>query len=146
MLTRDPATGENVQVTLPEEKATAPVLTDDEVRQIAELARRDEAHYDAPQDAEWAFEDGRLYLVQTRPVTTLVEKAKSPPGGNHAVLLHGLGAGPGTAVGAVRVLSSPDDSAALKAGEILVASMTSPDWVPLMRRAAAVVTDAGGMT
>ena len=146
MLTRDPATGENVQVTLTEEKATASVLTDDEVRQIAELARRDEEHYDAPQDAEWAFEDGRLYLVQTRPITTLVEKAKTPPGGKHAVLLHGLGAGPGKAVGAVRVLSSPDDSAALKPGEILVASMTSPDWVPLMRRAAAVVTDAGGMT
>ena len=146
MLTRDPATGENVQVTLPEEKATAPVLTDDEVRQVAELARRDEAHYDAPQDAEWAFEDGRLYLVQTRPITTLLEKAKTPPGGAHAVLLHGLGAGPGTASGAVRVLASPDDSAALRPGEILVASMTSPDWVPLMRRAAAVVTDAGGMT
>jgi pyruvate,water dikinase len=63
-----------------------------------------------------------------------------------AVLLHGLGVGPGSVSGRVRVLTSPDDSGALEPGEILVAAMTSPDWVPLMRRAAAVVTDAGGMT
>ena len=146
MLTRDPATGENVQVTLAEEKGAAPVLTDDEVRQVAELARRDEEHYGAPQDAEWAFEGGRLYLVQTRPITTLVEKAKSPPAESHRVLLHGLGTGPGTATGPVRVLASPDDARALQRGEVLVTTMTSPDWVPIMRRAAAVVTDAGGMT
>src|SRR5690606_17948952 len=62
------------------------------------------------------------------------------------VLVRGLGAGPGIASGAVRVLLSPDVSAELQPGEILVAPMTSPDWVPIMRRAAAVVTDSGGMT
>jgi pyruvate,water dikinase len=62
------------------------------------------------------------------------------------VLLRGLDAGPGVASGVVRVLATQAEGAALLAGEVLVTAMTSPDWVPLMRRAAAVVTDAGGMT
>ncbi|HWJ21087.1 MAG TPA: phosphoenolpyruvate synthase, partial [Gemmatimonadaceae bacterium] len=144
MLTRDERTGENVQSALSEEKANARVLTDDEVRAVAELARRDEQHYGAPQDAEWAYEKDALYFVQTRPVTTLVEKAKAPA--ERGVLLHGLGAGPGVASGTVRVLTSPDEASKLADGEILVAPMTTPDWVPSMRRAAAIVTDAGGMT
>ena len=145
MLARDERTGETVRVALGPDRAQAPVLSDDEVRAVAALARRDEDHYGVPQDAEWAIERGTLYLVQTRPITTIAERAKaaSAPG---PVLLHGLGVGPGSVSGHVRVLTSPDDSAALEPGEILVAAMTSPDWVPLMRRAAAVVTDAGGMT
>jgi pyruvate,water dikinase len=145
MLTRDRSTGETVRVPLPPNGAEAPVLTDDEVREIATLARRDEEHYGVPQDAEWAIENGKVYLVQTRPITTIAERARasSEPG---RVLLHGLGVGPGSVSGRVRVLASPDEAGALETGEILVAAMTSPDWVPLMRRAAAVVTDAGGMT
>jgi pyruvate,water dikinase len=149
MLTRDERTGETVRVPLGPDRAHAPVLSDDEVRAIAALARRDEEHYGVPQDAEWAIERGTLYLVQTRPITTIAERAKAsaiPASTPGAVLLHGLGVGPGSVSGRVRVLTSPDDSGALEPGEILVAAMTSPDWVPLMRRAAAVVTDAGGMT
>jgi pyruvate,water dikinase len=145
MLARDERTGDTVRVPLAPDRAQAPGLSDDEVREIAALARRDEDHYGVPQDAEWAIERGKLYLVQTRPITTIAERAKvaSAPG---PVLLHGLGVGPGSVSGRVRVLTSPDDSGVLEKGEILVAAMTSPDWVPLMRRAAAVVTDAGGMT
>ena len=146
MLARDPRTGETVRTPLDDVKGHAPVLSEDEVHAIAELARRDEAHYGAPQDAEWAIEDGRVYLVQTRPITTLVEHAASPALTTGAELVHGLGASPGIASGPARVLASPDDGASLLPGEVLVAAMTSPDWVPLMRRAAAVVTDAGGMT
>jgi pyruvate,water dikinase len=120
-------------------------LSDDEVRAVAALARRDEEYYGVPQDAEWAIEGGQLSLVQTRPITTIAERANATPK-PRPVLLHGLGVGPGSATGRVRVLASPDDSGVLEPGEILVAAMTSPDWVPLMRRAAAVVTDAGGMT
>ena len=145
MLVRNEVTGLNTRVPLSPERADAPVLTDEEVRVIADLARRDEEHYGVPQDAEWAIEDGTVYLVQTRPITTIAERAKTATGPAR-VLLHGLGAGPGSVSGRVRVLASPDEAGALEAGEILVAAMTSPDWVPLMRRAAAVVTDAGGMT
>jgi pyruvate,water dikinase len=62
------------------------------------------------------------------------------------VLVTGLGASPGVASGKVRVLRTPAEGAQLLAGEVLVAPMTSPDWVPTMRRAAGVVTDSGGMT
>lgn len=144
LLTRDARTGETVRRVLDDARGSAPVLGDDEVRALADLACRDEAHYGTPQDAEWAIEDGRIYLVQTRPITTLVEKPPATEAG--AELVHGLGASPGIASGPVRVLASPDDGAALRPGEVLVTAMTSPDWVPVMRRAAAVVTDAGGMT
>ena len=156
MLTRDPRTGETVRVALDEEKGRAPVLSDDEVRAVADLACRVETHYGTPQDAEWAIEGGRVFFVQTRPITTLGigvaalkfgrRTGEAASGEPRRVLLHGLGAGPGLAAGVVRVLQSPAESARLQQGEILVTAMTSPDWVPLMRRAAAVVTDAGGMT
>ncbi|HET9004853.1 MAG TPA: phosphoenolpyruvate synthase [Gemmatimonadaceae bacterium] len=156
MLTRDPRTGETVRVALDDEKGRAPVLSDDEVRAVADLACRVETHYGTPQDAEWAIEGGHVFFVQTRPITTLGIGAaalkfgrrtgEAASGEPRRVLLHGLGAGPGLAAGIVRVLESPADSSRLQQGEILVTAMTSPDWVPLMRRAAAVVTDAGGMT
>ncbi|HEY8476556.1 MAG TPA: PEP/pyruvate-binding domain-containing protein, partial [Chloroflexota bacterium] len=147
MLVRDERTGETVRVELPEERATAQVLSEGEVRTLAELGKRDEAHYGTPQDAEWAIEGGTVYLVQTRPVTTLVERRRAPtPPERGKVLLRGLGAGPGVASGAVRVLRSPAEGEKLRPGEVLVTVMTAPDWVPIMRRAAAIVTDAGGMT
>jgi len=125
------------------EEGGQPVLDDDEVVRVADLGRRVEQHYGEPQDTEWAFDaDGELWLLQARPITTLHD---GPPAGE--VLLHGLGAAPGAASGVVRVVSSRAGAAAdLAGGEVLVAHMTAPDWVPMMRRAAAIVTDSGGMT
>ena len=156
MLVRDPHTGENARVELDAERAAARVLSDDEVRAIARLGLRDEEHYGAPQDAEWAICNGEIYLVQTRPVTTL-GPATAPPAATAteapatapptlAVLVRGIGASPGVASGTVRILASPDEGDALQAGEVLVTARTAPDWVPIMRRAAAIVTDSGGMT
>ncbi|MBK6508903.1 MAG: phosphoenolpyruvate synthase [Haliea sp.] len=136
------ADGSEQQVPLNEDDAARRVLTDDEVLQLATLALRVEKHYGAPQDMEWAFADGQFYLVQTRPITTLA----APGDDTSRVLVTGLGASPAVASGKVRVLSSPEQRAQLLDGEVLVAPMTSPDWVPTMRRAAAVVTDSGGMT
>ena len=130
-------------------RATARVLTDDELRALGALARKAEEHYGTPQDLEFAIEGASVYLTQTRPITTLggtVATITSVPIQSALPLLRGLGASPGNASGVVRVLTSPADSAALHEGDVLVARMTSPDWVPLMRRAAAIVTDAGGMT
>jgi len=93
-----------------------------------------------------ATERGQIYLVQTRPVTTFARtKEEGPPDGGPTLLVRGLGASPGRASGRVRVLASGQEGK-LKVGEVLVAAMTSPDWVPLMRKAAAIVTDSGGMT
>lgn len=137
-------------------EADARVLTDDEVLEVAELGLRVEAHYGEPQDTEWAYSGGRLWMLQSRPVTTLgggpapaTTGAGAPPDGIAApgtVLLRGLAAAPGRVSGRVRILQGPEEGGQLQAAEILVAPMTNPDWVPTMRRAAAVVTDGGGMT
>ncbi len=144
--------GGTVQRTLSEAQALLPVLSDDEVVAVAELGRRIEEHYGSPQDTEWAFDpDGSLWMLQSRPITTLrdeapVDTAAPAPSEPQAVLLRGLGGAPGSASGAARVLRTLDDAERLSDGDVLVTHMTSPDWLPLLRRAAAVVTDSGGMT
>ena len=140
--------GTVIRQDLDETLADARVLDDDEAVALARLGLQVEAHYGQPQDVEWAIAGGTTYLVQSRPITTLTPVVASgdttvpsgPP------LLRGLAASAGTAVGRVRILQSPHEGAALQRGEVLVAPMTNPDWVPTIRRAAAVVTDGGGMT
>ena len=136
--------GREQRVELAEADATKRVLADADLLALAQLGLSVERHYGAPQDVEWAEADGNWYLVQTRPITTLVEEAHAD--GDGAVRVTGLGASPGVAHGKVRVLRKPDEGSRLVAGEVLVAPMTSPDWVPTIRRAAALVTDSGGMT
>ena len=138
--------------TLSEEEALRPVLTDEEVVAVAQLGRQIEEHYGSPQDTEWAFDpDGTLWMLQSRPITTLHDETPTAavangPAESQAVLLRGLGGAPGLAGGAARILTSLTDAERLKQGDVLVTHMTSPDWLPLLRRAAAVVTDSGGMT
>lgn len=139
------ADGRDQRVELDEVKAEAQVLSDDEVREIADIAVRSERHAGCPQDTEWAIAGGKTYIVQTRPITTLNRVAK-PAAEHHKVLIQGLPAVPGAASGVVRVLADVKDGARLQDGEVLVAQMTNPDWLPTMRRAAALVTDTGGMT
>jgi pyruvate,water dikinase len=118
------------------------VLSDREIHDVGSIGLNIEAHYGAPQDIEWAYVADELFIVQSRPITTLDEARPE----TDAPLLRGLGVGSRVASGAVRVLHSPKDGHRLLDGEVLVADMTSPDWVPTMRRAAALVTDAGGST
>ena len=139
------ADGKDQRIDLDEAQAQAQVLNDDEIRAIADIAVRSERHAGCPQDTEWAIADGTTYIVQTRPITTL-NRAGKPAAEQHEVLLQGLPAVPGAASGEVRVLMDVSDGARLQDGEILVAQMTNPDWLPAMRRAAALVTDTGGMT
>lgn len=139
------ADGADQNVDLSEAEANAQVLNDDEVRTIAEIAIRSERHAGCPQDTEWAIADGKTWIVQTRPITTL-HRAGKPAPESHEVLAQGLPAVPGEASGVVRVLAEVADGGRLQDGEVLVAQMTNPDWLPTMRRAAALVTDTGGMT
>jgi len=112
------------------------------------LARRVEELYGEPQDIEFAIEGSKVFLTQSRPITTLSSQSATAQSKHDATvpLVHGLGASPGRASGIVRVLESPAEEAEMRTGEVLVTHMTSPDWVPIMRRAAAIVTDSGGMT
>jgi pyruvate,water dikinase len=150
LLTWDPEKQATTRVDLTNDpRASAPVLTATELSTLGELARRAESHYAAPQDLEFAIEGGSIFLTQSRPITTLQPTNATPHAasqGEAKVLVRGLGASPGIVSGTVRVLASASEEASMLAGEILVTRMTSPDWVPIMRRAAAIVTDAGGMT
>lgn len=137
--------GHDQSVDLDDAQADARVLEDDEIRRIAELAITTEQHNGCPQDTEWAISDGHTYLVQARPITTL-RHTTAPSSDKHAVLARGLAAAPGSASGKVRVLDSPEEGNRLLEGEILVAAMTNPDWLPTIRRSAALVTNTGGMT
>jgi pyruvate, water dikinase len=135
---------------LDEWEGRKPVLSDEEVHEVADLGVRIERHYGSPQDTEWAFDDGgAVWMLQSRPVTTAGGEAMgaaASAGERGRELVHGLGAAPGEASGSVRVVSALDQASKLQDGEVLVTHMTAPDWVPLMRRAAAIVTDSGGMT
>lgn len=151
MLVRDAEAGGVHRVDLAgDPRESEQTLTEEEIRSIAELALRIERHYGAPQDIEFAIERGRIYITQTRPITTLHRTVSISASGSEAappqLLLRGLAASPGSATGTVRILRKASDGQRLQPGDVMVASMTSPDWVPVMRRAAAIVTDAGGMT
>ena len=140
--------GKDLHVDLDPDEASRRVLSDDEVIELARLGLRTEAHYGSPQDTEWAIADGQQYLVQSRPITTLglASQAAQNESAPARPLVQGLAASAGRASGAVRILQSADQGDELISGEVLVAKMTSPDWVPTMRRASALITDGGGIT
>lgn len=133
----------DVHEDLDDDTAASRVLDDAEIARVADLGRRIEAHYGAPQDVEWVFVADDLFVVQSRPITTIRSAATVAP---QEILLTGLGVGTRRGAGVVRVLRSPAEGARLLDGEVLVAPMTSPDWVPTLRRAGGLITDAGGST
>jgi pyruvate, water dikinase len=147
----------DVRVELGADEAATRVLSPATILDIARTVTRVEAHFGTPQDVEWCVDpDGSLHLVQTRPITTLAGGPASTAaqtggpgparGESGRVLLHGVGASPGIAAGTARLLRDPSEGRSLLPGEVLVAPMTNPDWLPTMRRAAGVVTDGGGVT
>ena len=144
--------GADLRVDFDSEEGARRVLTDVEVLAVAKLGLRAEAHYGCPQDLEWCFNAANeLYLVQSRPITTLTDPSDATRQAISPVevgieLVSGLGAAPGRMSGRARVLMDPSEGAQLLAGEVLVAPMTNPDWLPTLRRAGAVVTDEGGIT
>jgi len=151
---RDEA-GLTKEVELPPEKANAPALSDEEVVELAKMAVKLEQHYGHALDIEFAVDADlpfprNLFILQARPETVWSRKAERPtaaeaPAGT--VVVKGIPASPGVAVGAAKVcLTLEDAKKKLKKGDILVTKMTDPDWVPYMKLAAAIVTDEGGRT
>lgn len=152
-LVRNTAAGagleQNEWLPVPAELRSVPKLTDEEVVHLAGLARRVEEHYGCPQDIEWAREHGAFYIVQSRPVTTVRAAAAAAEGEvaeTAPVLLTGSAASPGVDVGPVRIVLDPGQIDQVRPGDVLVAEMTTPDFVPAMKRAVAIVTDRGGRT
>jgi pyruvate,water dikinase len=138
--------GRNRERELSQEEANRPSISPEQVRQVASFGRAIEEHYGVPQDVEWAVADGRVWIVQSRPVTALGAGEDGKAADGREVLVRGLGASPGLRSGPARVLKCLAESDRLLPGDVLVARMTEPDWTPLMKRAAAIVTDEGGMT
>jgi pyruvate,water dikinase len=138
----------NIKVSLPPELQTQQKLADDDIIALAKLGKHIEDLYHFPQDIEWAKEDKEIYIVQTRPVTTIKEGAAAGAASEITapVLLTGAPASPGIASGPVRILPDASHINKVKNGDILVTEMTTPDFVPAMKRAAAIVTDRGGRT
>ena len=138
------SSGENKTVKLSEDKSKEQVLSKGMILEIANQALRLEEHYQKPQDIEFAIEHEKLYIVQSRPVTTKGKAVEGSLSGN--VLLEGLGASPGIGVGNVRLVKTMEDLSKIKKGEVLVTEMTNPDMVVSMQKSVAIITDEGGMT
>ncbi len=137
---------DNIKVDLTPEEQARQKITDADIIFLAKIGKRLEDHYQFPQDVEWATEKGEIFIVQTRPVTTIKEVSEVTQEIDAPVLLSGAPASPGIASGPVKIVPDPSQIDKVLEGDILVAEMTTPDFVPAMKRAAAIVTDRGGRT
>jgi len=140
-----------------EDEQRALVLSDDEVLSLARWAVTIEDHYGKPMDMEWAKdgETGELFIVQARPETVHSQRAEgllktyrleASRDETGEPLVSGTAIGDAIAAGKVFRLDDPGENDRFEDGGVLVTEMTDPDWVPIMRRAAAIVTDHGGRT
>lgn len=128
-------------------------ITDDQVMALARQAMTIEQHYQRPMDIEWALDgdDGELYIVQARPETVVSQQEGGKLERFHLkekgrTLVTGRAIGQRIGRGAVKVVFSPEDMDKVNPGDVLVTDMTDPDWEPIMKRAAAIVTNRGGRT
>lgn len=143
---------ETKEIAVPKKLQDKVKLTDDQIVTLGKISQKLQDHYYFPQDSEWALEKGKLYIVQTRPITTIDKttivnnEAKSAVVQETAPILKGISASPGIGSGIVKILKSPKEIDKIKTGDVLVAPMTSPDYVPAMKKASAIVTNEGGMT
>ncbi len=162
---RDPKTGKTQHADVPRERQEKPCLTKEEIKRLAELGRKIEAHYSKAQDIEFAVDSDlpfpeSVFIVQSRPETVWsakktalpVEGAKTEAAPatleTAKVVIKGIAAGKrAIGTGVARVVMTAEDAAKMvQEGDILVTTMTNPDYVPFMRIAGAIVTDKGGVT
>ena len=142
---------ENKKVPLKDDEKSLQKLTDEEIIKLAEVGKKIEEHYKSPQDTEWVIVSGEVYMVQSRPVTTMPNKEEAKKEGDKVqekaeIILKGAAASVGMGGGPIKIIHSPDEIDKIKNGDVLVTEMTTPDYVPAMKRASAIVTDQGGRT
>lgn len=150
--------GDCEEVQVPEELRKVQTLTDEQILELADYAKKIEKHYGCYMDMEWGVDErtNKIWILQARPETVWsrrnkeggakVQESKSMTTTDHKVIVKGLPASPGKVSGRVHVILDPSRIDKFKEGEILVTEMTAPDWVPAMKKAKAIVTDSGGMT
>jgi pyruvate,water dikinase len=137
---------DNIKIDLTKAEQAKQKITDEDILLLAKIGKILEEHYDHPQDVEWAKEDDKIYIVQTRPVTTIKKGKVDSHDIDATAILTGAAASPGVAYGPVKIVPDPSQIDKVLKGDILVAEMTTPDFVPAMKRAAGIVTDRGGRT
>lgn len=153
--------GQNKSIRLTDQKGSGQKIEDEDIVLLAKLGKLIEKHYNYPQDIEWAKEGKTLYIVQTRPVTTLETqsfdklrtKVKSQKkdilfltSQLQQPILTGDPASPGVAIGNVKIVKSIKDVGRVELHDILVAPYTNPDYVPIMKKTSAIITERGGKT
>lgn len=161
---QDSETGKTIHAQVDAERQDVPCLADKEVVKLAEIAKQIEAHYGTPQDIEWAIDRDssspkNIFIVQSRPETIWSSKEKLPAEASKPtaltgrpmelkVVTKGIAAGRrGIGAGVAKIIFTPKDASKLmKKDNILVTTMTNPDYVPYMKMAGAIVTDKGGVT
>ena len=148
--------GDCEELPVPAENYHKQTLTNEQILELANYAKKIEKHYGCYMDIEWGIDErtDKIWILQARPETVWsrrnkeegkkVETAKITT--DRKVIAKGLPASPGLVSGRVHVILDPSRIDEFKDGEILVTEMTAPDWVPAMKKAKAIVTDSGGMT
>lgn len=143
---------------VPDHLVNAQVLSDAEIKKLAQYALGIEKHYGSYMDIEWGIDERneKLWILQARPETVWSRRNKDNDAplvtnpeavtSDRKIVVQGLPASPGKASGVARVIHNPELIDTFKDGEILVTEMTAPDWVPIMKKAKAIITNLGGMT
>jgi pyruvate,water dikinase len=136
-----------------DEEGGTPALSDEQALALARIALILEEHFGSPQDVEWCIaRDGRIFILQSRPLKQMAgasrgaEASVSSPVENAVLLRGGDPAGPGVAAGPVYLVKNNQDLLQFPEGSVLVTAFPHPSWATLLNRAAAVVTDRGGIT
>ncbi|MDO8510973.1 MAG: phosphoenolpyruvate synthase [Nanoarchaeota archaeon] len=141
--------GENEKLVIPKDRQERQVLNEKQIKELARLGKKLEEHYGKPQDVEWAVEKEEIFIVQTRAVTTFKAHSIERPDiadETGKMLLKGETASAGVYAGPVKIVRDPSELNKIQKGDILVTAMTTPDMVPAMQRAGAIITNEGGMT
>jgi pyruvate,water dikinase len=146
MRVRDYTSNNTVKVDVAHDKATAQVITREEILELTNYGLVLENHYDHPQDIEFAISNNKITILQTRPITSKVMQQTEFRELKGKQLLKGTGASPGVATGKVRIIMGKGEITKIENGDIIVTTMTSPDLVPGMSKSAAIITDLGGIT
>ncbi|HIU63629.1 MAG TPA: phosphoenolpyruvate synthase, partial [Candidatus Avacidaminococcus intestinavium] len=150
--------GDCEELPVPAELRTKQTLTNEQILELADYAKKIEKHYGCYMDIEWGIDErtNKLWILQARPETVWSRRNKEDAKkevssltgsvADRKVIVKGLPASPGQVSGKAHVILDPALIDEFKEGEILVTEMTAPDWVPAMKKAKAIVTDSGGMT
>ena len=137
---------ETHEIDVPKYKQNKIKIDDTIALKIAKIGQKLHNHYGKAQDIEFAIEKGKFYVVQTRPITTLQNAATKKFEITDTPILTGEAASPGFASGPAILIKNQTEINRVKDGQILVITMTTPDFVPAMKKVAGIITDKGGQT